>query len=290
MPRYLSDLTTREDVQEQVEKASPTSTLSSDFIAYVDSTIHAASMFISNYCNRDFVAYYQDLTIYRSDNEWAKGWAYSPNALRFYLNHIENADLLEVESIAIGGTSLASNSYRLYPANALPAWQLMFDNSVVSLPTSTDFDTSIVIGGTFGYHNNVDQMYTEIETGITIADSTSTSITVADASLYRTWQYIKLEDELMQITEHNDDTNVLTVKRGVNGTTAVAHVSASVSVFNVVNDIRLACTRLVAWAYNNRTDLGTQLQLPDGSVVRNQVPAFVMDTLDAHVRYMYGSV
>ena len=290
MPRYLSDLTTREDVQEQVEKASQTSTLSAEFNAYVDTAIHAASAIIANYCERDFVAFTQALTIYQNDNEWARAWEYYRGALKFYMQHIQDADLLEVDSISLDGTSIAGSAYRLAPTNTYPAWQVVFDNNLVSLPSGTGFDTAIVITGTFGYHNNISQMYTEIEDTITVASTTTTSVTVADASLYRTWQYIKLEDELMQITARDETTEILTVKRGVNGTTAAIHTSVAVSTFNVIDDIRLACTRLVAWAYNNRTDLGTQLQLPDGSVVRNQVPAFVKDTLDAHIRLVIGTV
>lgn len=290
MPRYLSHLTTREDVQDQLEKASPDSTHTAEFRAYVDSTIPAASAIIANYCERDFVPFTQALTIYQNDSEWAKAWSYYRSTLRFYLSHIQDADLLEVDSISLDGTSIASSAYRLAPTNTSPSWQIVFNRNVVSLPSNTDFDTAIVITGTYGYHTNLSQLYTEIETGITVADATTTSVTVADASLYRTWQYIKLEDELMQITARDEDTKVLTVKRGVNGTTAASHASVAVSIVNVLDDIRLACTRLVAWAYNNRNDLGTQLQLPDGSVVRNQVPAFVKDTLDKHVRIVIGVV
>lgn len=290
MPKYLSDLTTREDVQEQLEKASPSSTLSPDFIAYIDSTIHSASAIIANYCERDFVAFKQSLVIYQNDSEWVKIWETYRGALICSLLSIPDADILEVDSITLDGTAIASSAYRLSPNNVFPSSRLVFDTDAVSLSTSNDFDSNLTIIGTFGTHHDPVQMYSEIEDSITIADTTTTAITVADASLYRTWQYIKLGDELMQITARDEDTEVLTVKRGVNGTTASAHSSVSVYVFNVIDDIRMACTRLVAWAYNNRNDLGTQLQLPDGSVVKNQVPAFVRETLNRHTKLIIGVV
>jgi hypothetical protein len=116
-----------------------------------------------------------------------------------------------------------------------------------------------------------------------------TSLTVTNAAFYRVWQYIKIEDELLQITARNETTDALTVLRGVNGTTAAIHTAQACSVFNPVEDIRSAATHLAAWAYNNRADLGTQLTLPDGGSIRNEVPAFVFDTILSLKRYYVAS-
>lgn len=290
MSRYVSDYTTREDVQDQLDTSDPGSGVPApvtaeytEFITYVDRAIHAASQFLSrgNQTGRVFAPYRDTYTYYFDDlRNDPNRWFYRG---KYGILRLEE-DLLVTNAITWDGTVLSSSYYREYPHNALPYEQVRFERK--NMPAfGTDFGDAVVIDGTWGYHDNTSQMYTVIESGITVADATTTSITVTDAAVYRVWQYIKLESELMQITARNEDTEALTVKRGVNGTTAESHSSVSVSVFNPVEDIRLAATRLAAWLYNHRNDLGTQLTLVDGSSIRNEIPAMVDDTIMSLRRY-----
>jgi hypothetical protein len=291
MTRYISDICTREDVTEQLEKADPGSGVPApvtaeyaDFVAYVDRAIHAASQYISRVTERVFVPYKDTRNYYF--NEICLNGAYNTRGGMTTLKLGE--DLLVTSSLTWDGTLLSASYYRERPSNALPYQSILFDRD--NLPSmGTDFDDCIAIVGTWGCHDNTSQMYTQVDSSVTLATTTATSLTVTDAALYRVWQYIKIEDELLQITARNESTEVLTVKRGVNGTTAAAHTAQACSVFNPVEDIRIAATRLAAWAYNNRADLGTQLSLPDGGSIKNEIPAFVNETLTRLRRYYVGS-
>lgn len=286
MATYISDYTTREDVEDQLEKADPGASVPApvtaeynEFVAYVDQAIHAVSQFISRYTGRVFVPY-KDTQSYKFRHFGDSTiWHYSRYKKAYVLKL--KADLLVTSSVTWDGTLLSATDYDEY--DILPYHELHFDPNTLQA-YGTDFSDSVDIVATWGYHDNTSQMYTVIDSSVTI-DSSSTSLTVADAALYRTWQYIKIEDELLQIIARNESTEVLTVKRAVNGTSAAAHNSQSVSVFNPVDDIRLAATRLAAWAYMHRNELGTQLTLTDGSTIRNEVPPFVFETLDKLQRY-----
>lgn len=291
MTRYISDISTREDVTEQLEKANPGSGVPApvtadyaDFVAYVDRAIHAASQYISRMTERVFVPYKDTRNYYF--NEICRNGEYDTSGGITTLKLGE--DLLVTSSLTWDGSVLSASYYRERPSNALPYQSILFDRD--NLPAiGTDFDDCIAIVGTWGYHDNTSQMYTEVDSSVTLANGTVTSLTVTDAALYRVWQYIKIEDELLQITARNETTDVLTVKRGVNGTTAAAHAAQACSVYNPVEDVRIAATRLAAWAYNNRTDLGTQLILTDGSAIRNEIPAFVNETITRLKRYTFAS-
>ena len=64
----------------------------------------------------------------------------------------------------------------------------------------------------------------------TIQDDISekvTNITVADASTIDANSYIIIDNESMYVSKRNTTTNILTVKRGQDGTTAVSHVAGT---------------------------------------------------------------
>jgi hypothetical protein len=291
MTRYISDVTTREDVSEQLEKSNPGSGVDApvtaeyaDFVAYVDRAVHAASQYITRKTERVFVPY-KDTQEYkfRKFND-SNVWCYDSQQGAYILKLRE--DLLVTSSVTWDDTLLSATDYD--ESDTLPYRELHFDPATL-LPRGTGFSDSVDVVGWWGYHDNTSQMYTVVDSSVTLATTTATALTVDDAALFRTYQYIKIEDELLQITARNETTDILTVVRGVNGTTAALHTSQACSVFNPVEDIRSAATHLAAWAYNNRADLGTQLTLPDGGSIRNEVPAFVFDTILSLKRYYVAS-
>jgi hypothetical protein len=291
MPRYVSDYTTREDIINQLEKADPGASVPApvtaeyaEFVAYVDSAIHAVSQFISRYTDCVFVPYKDTRQYFFNEIADNGDWLYLDGGPTLVLGE----DLLVLSAVTWNDELLSASYYREYPANEQPYSHIKFSGA--GLPSwGSEFNDTIDVNGTWGYHDNTSQMYTQIDANVTI-NAIATSLTVTSAALYRTYQYIKIEDELLQITARNETTHVLTVKRGVNGTTAAAHTTQAVSVFNPVEDIRLTATRLAAWAYNNRNDLGTALTLTDGSSIKNELPAFVYETLDKLQRQVFKAV
>jgi hypothetical protein len=291
MTRYTSDLTTVEAVIRQLAKADPGTLPTAAQAEYDDffdllktDIIPMTSAYILQYCNRAFVPYVETKSYYFRDILRNGQWIANRSGLRLMLDD----DLLVTTSITWDGTVMTSTEWRELEPRSLPYWAIEFDedSTVVDVDTDT-FTNSIDVAGIWGYHTNASQMYRQVDASVTI-NSSSTSLTVTDASLYETLQYIKIESEWMQITSRNETTEVLTVKRGVNGSTAAAHNAVAVSVYNPVDDIRQAATRLASWAYQHRNDLGDRIQFTDGTVVITAMPAFVREVLQNKKRLTYA--
>jgi uncharacterized protein YukE len=140
----------------------------------------------------------------------------------------------------------------------------------------------------WGYHRDYDNAYSDVET-VTI-DSSNTALSVTDASVYETRQYLKIEDELLQITARDANTNTLTVKRGVNGTTAVAHTSQTASAYSAMQDVQTAVERIATWLEINRTTGNNVVEFGDGSVVLDQMPTAVQKTIQKYRRIRMGAI
>ena len=103
-------------------------------------------------------------------------------------------------------------------------------------------------------------------------DSTETDVSVANGNgaLFEIYQYIRIDDELMLITDItvDNDPDVLTVTRGVNGSTKATHDSgATITRWNVVRDVSLLATRMVAYWFGKRNDKGERVQVIDNALV-----------------------
>lgn len=124
-------------------------------------------------------------------------------------------------------------------------------------------------------------------------DDEVTSIVVADSSLIETLDYIRIEDEFMQVTDNDTATNTLTVTRGVNGSTAVAHdgtlTALNIDRWLVEYAVKDACTRLAAFLYRSRQSTGSAIVFQDGTVA-SQYPALVWTSLWQYKRPVYESV
>lgn len=120
----------------------------------------------------------------------------------------------------------------------------------------------ISITGTWGYHRDYANAWTltdELTAGI---DAEETALPIADADagdgrligdLYSYGTLIRVDDEMMLVLEVNASTNDLTVQRGVNGSTAVAHlIDAEVEIFEVEDPIRRVTARQAALLYARR--------------------------------------
>lgn len=299
MPRYDVTLTTLEAVARQLNVVDPeTKTLPqfildaansrySDYTRYVTVLCNQVSKYIMQETDRSFVPYLDDRIYYHRD-------LMDDDSIRYGRMGLEE-DLLVPSSVTWEGGGLTTQivdptNYRFLPTNVLPSDRLLFDVYTVPLFAPYDFNASTVISATWGYHTNLSQAYTVMQTSITIANDTTTSITVTldTAVNYETFQYLKIDNELMQIAHIDLDTDVLTVLRGVNGTTAAAHPSKALYRFNIIEDIALAATRLAAYLWIKRVDVGTLIQYADGTVVISNLPEAVKETLYRYSRKVWG--
>jgi len=280
---YYSDITTPEAVIRQLQKADPSATPSAAAAEYADfftlltkDIIPMISAYIMRYCGRSFTPFVATETYYLQDIRLRDPHLWRGNSKRLMLD----GDLLVPSSVTWDGTLLANTEWREGDPRRTPYYYLDFNpmNSTISLFPTDDFNAAVEVAGTWGYHNSYSQCYTAVEP-ITLASTTATAITVVASSAYELLQYVRCEDELMQIVAKPTPTS-LTVRRGVNGTSAATHSAATLSIYNPAPDVRQAATRLAAWAYQHRNDLGDRINFADGSSVVTEMPAFVREVLD----------
>jgi len=99
----------------------------------------------------------------------------------------------------------------------------------------------------------------------TVADATGTTLTLSagTTSLY-TGKTIKVESEQMFISSYSGSGTSATAIRGVNGTTAAAHSSASIYVAAYPREIVQCCKDIVVQCFRARPFLDTQYKIDDG--------------------------
>lgn len=174
------------------------------------------------------------------------------------LNNVGGDDCMSIDSFSWNGTALTSSDYRSRYPNITPIAELTF-NPNTSLD-SISWDDTVTITGTWGYHNSVSDMWKD--SGDSVQDSgginaTVTTITVTDASVFETYQLIRIEDEYLFITSLNTTTNILTVERGKNGSTAAIHANATqIDTFVPMPAIAKECRQLVVRAWFLRNPIG----------------------------------
>lgn len=269
---YLSAYTTPDAVIRQLDKANPNTSPSpeqseyDDFYTLVSEYCYQASAYVSYETARVFVPYKETKDFYLIDIATSKRMSRN----KMYLGD----DLIVVSSVTFADTVLSATDYRLMLDNGegFPYNAIRFNNSAGNVSWNGSEDSKISINATWGYHHSVSQMYTVVEAiGGSLTDSV-TSITVADASRYEILQYIRIDSELLQVTARNTFTDVLTVTRGVNGTTAAAHSAYSIEKFNVTPQAAELTTRLVSWMYQHRNDVASRVQYADGSTSFEDLP------------------
>lgn len=178
-------------------------------------------------------------------------------------------DLLAVSTLTNGdGTSIASTAYTLHPKNLYPKHKIeLVSSSGVTWLTDAEGDKRQVISltGYWGYHDRYNSEAWE-DSLDTVQDdpltSGATTLTVSDADgvaldgslqRFQAGQMLKIESEFLLVSAVSTARNVLTVKRGYNGTTAASHVKTTpVYIWRPMANIVAACTRLVAWRYRQK--------------------------------------
>jgi hypothetical protein len=119
----------------------------------------------------------------------------------------------------------------------------------------------VTLNGLWGFHTDYANAWLETTT-VSVATSTGTTITVTnvdgtDGYGRSPWispgALLKIEDEFLLVTAVNVGTNVMTVKRGMNGTTSVNHaIGTTIYVWQVEDVVRRAVARQAAFLYARR--------------------------------------
>ncbi len=213
--------------------------------------------------------------------------------------------LLEVDTLTVDTTNLVWNTdVTPYPRTRTPYKILrLTSNTHTWYPQCNSTDTlpeeKVVITGWWGYKERADvdgwlsSMDTVQNNPLTAGSAT---ITVADAdgadSKSRTPRFspgnlLRIEDEMCAVYAVDTTSNILSVFRGVRGTTAVAHnAGTAIQIWEVEEDIQRVTARWAAMLYARRGAF-EQVQLGDLATVTFPADATV-EFLAAIQRYING--
>jgi len=199
--------------------------------------------------------------------------------------------LLELSSVTNGdGTAITLTDLNYHPATLYPKYGVSIKVQAAEVwqpDTYGETRQVIALAGTWGYHDDWPNAWAvsgDAVANVGGINASATSITVTDADgttndlqspRFQAGQLIKIGSECLDVTAVNTGTNVLTVVRGVNGSTAAAHDAATaISIYRPMADITFAVLRIVAWRYrqkdanvfDNTTIIGTGVKITPSAV------------------------
>lgn len=176
------------------------------------------------------------------------------------------APTVAIDSVVIGGNTITSDEYTLYPIGSrYPSIELFRYKNYGTWLADVDIDTGIAITAIECYKQryDTDGWITSGDTvqntgGITATDMT---IEVSDADgvngynvspRFDVGQLIRIGTEYMIVTATDTSLNTITVIRGQRGTSSTAHdENAIIYTFNVEQPIVRACMLIATFNLNN---------------------------------------
>lgn len=175
-------------------------------------------------------------------------------------------------------TAGATNDYFLMPYNTSPKFELKLNED-----TTKQFyagQQTLEIVGTFGWQNTTSSA-TTLNGAIT--DAAATSVTVTSGATLSEGSTILVGTEQMYV--ESIAANVLTVIRGVHGTTAATHLTGvDVVAYTYPADVMQTCLDLARIEYRNR-DMGVQDSFGSGDVALAFPANEAKNTLKELARY-----
>lgn len=214
--------------------------------------LEEASRLIDGYCNRHF--YVLETTRQFEANWWSPG-----------LQQLLVPDLISADSVRVAAKfdGVASQprwrtaSYRLYPMDASPerAWGRPYTRMAIEpvctpMCRRTDCHALVEVSGRWGYRQDL------VDTGLTSsaelsAAAATVAVTGAGGETLTPGQTLRLDDEQVYVTAVAEQE--LTLERGVNGTEARAHATATpISRYRYPAPVSEACLQLAVQLWHTR--------------------------------------
>lgn len=139
-------------------------------------------------------------------------------------------DLLEVTTFTNGdGSTFTTGQYKLYPLNKTPKNEIAILPGAGAQwlpPSSGDYEGAISIAGVWGYHADYASAWADTSGVLAAGVDGSTTTWTATAGTIRAGYLLKAGSEYAYVraVQAGSTTDTLTVVRGVNGSTAAAHL------------------------------------------------------------------
>lgn len=168
--------------------------------------------------------------------------------------------LLALTSVSLNGAAVTASAH---PATRSPISMIRRTDGGSWYENGTDDPPTVVITGVWGYHRRYAQAWSVVDAlAAAVISTTATTITVADVDgsnpdgftpRISAGNLIGIDNELLEVTATNTVTNVVTVRRGMNGTTASTHlIAAPVSVWQTDDNVRRVTARQAGLLYARR--------------------------------------
>jgi hypothetical protein len=172
-------------------------------------------------------------------------------------------DLLELTTLVNGdGSTIDPANIVTIPGNDGPISVIRLTGGEAFTWENTPI-RAVSVTGVWGWHDRWSEAWRD--SGDTVQDDPlgdgATSLTVTDADgadseqvspRFQVGQLLRIEDEYLRVLAVDTSTNIVTVQRGANGTTAAAHVqSTAIDVYRPVADIESLVVRWAAWLYKD---------------------------------------
>ena len=192
-------------------------------------------------------------------------------------------DLLECTTLTTenGDTTILPANYELQTSNGrynqTPYSQIQLhpDGTITAFTYDGTPYTANAVTGPWGYHNDWANAWEDSGDSVQDAGGISASavtITVNDAdgvdinglpTRFKIQQILKIEDEYLWLVDVNGTDDELTVRRGMNGSTAATHAKdMAIYVYRPMDDIIEAMELLSTYIYRRRESIGTEIDRP----------------------------
>jgi len=250
----------------------------------------------SEAANDDLLLLYAEVASRLLDNEANR--KFYPRLETRYYDHPVNAsnkrrimlddDLVSLSSFTNGdGSDLPTTEFLQHPINEDVKYALELEPGStysweLDLTNGKYQKACLAVAGYWGFHMDWSNAWDSVDTvgdtgGI---DASSTSLTVSDIDGDNSYGYgprisrgdlIQIESEMCYVTAAATDTNIATLVRAVNGTTAAAHANGKVvEVFRVWPMAKHIVRRLAVWLYKQNfapLDVDRPAITPDGVTI-----------------------
>ena len=180
----------------------------------------------------------------------------APESLRL------DGDLLALASVTNGdGALIPLDAVHVQPSGAAVGAYLLLDRTRAVFAHTGDPVDALQVTGAWGYHPDWARAWSD--SGDTVqddplsADAVTLAVSDADAPLatgygvrFAVGQLLRVDDEYLVVLAVDAGSNVLTVARGVNGTTAASHAQgAQIALYAVPADVQAAGLGVASWLY-----------------------------------------
>lgn len=192
-------------------------------------------------------------------------------------------DLLQLDTLTTenGATTISSADSLLYtwPGRYQPTpydtVRLQPNGTVTQFSYNNTPFKANALTGWWGYHEDWDSAWED--SGDTVqdvggVDATVTSLTVADANgddingiknRFQNLQLLRIDTEYVWVSKVDPSSNILTIVRGVNGTTAAIHaLDAKIEIYRPMGEVKMALEFLATHLYKRKDSIGTPDQRP----------------------------